>query len=78
MCALCELPKPSGVNLLLVRIIAGDISKRSPLPPSTSAQRGRCRRVADSVGTQRGRRAGGGDVEQLLRPFLAGTLPQGR
>ena len=78
MCALCELPKPSGVNLLMVRIIARYISKRSPLPPSTSAQRGRCGRVADSVCAQCGRRAGGGDVEQLLRPFLAGILPQGR
>ena len=78
MCALCELPKPSGVNLLMVRIIAGDISKRSPLPPSTCAQRGRCGRVADSVCAQCGRRAGGGDVEQLLRPFVAGILPQGR
>ena len=78
MCALCELPKPSGVNLLMVRIIARDLSKRSPLPSSTSAQRGRCGRVADCVCAQCGRRAGGGDVEQLLRPFVAGILPQGR
>ena len=62
----------------MVRIIAGDISKRSPLPSSTSAQRGRCGRVADCVGAQCRRRAGGGDVEQLLRPFVAGLLPQGR
>ena len=62
----------------MVRIIGRDISKRSPLPPSTSAQRGRCGRVADRVCAQRGRRAGGGDVEQLLRPFVAGILPQGR
>ena len=62
----------------MVRIIGRDISKRSPLPSSTSAQRGGCRRVADCVGAQCGRRAGGGDVEQLLRPFLAGILPQGR
>ena len=62
----------------MVRIIAGDISKRSPLPSSTSAQRGCCGRVADCVGAQRRRRAGGGDVEQLLRPFVAGVLPQGR
>ena len=62
----------------MVRIIARYLSKRSPLPSSTSAQRGRCGRVADCVGAQCGRRAGGGDVEQLLRPFVAGTLPQGR
>ena len=62
----------------MVRIIARDISKRSPLPPSTCAQRGCCGRVADSVCAQCGRRAGGGDVKQLLRPFVAGILPQGR
>ena len=62
----------------MVRIIAGDISKRSPLPSSTSAQRGGCGRVADRVCAECGRRAGGGDVEQLLRPFVAGLLPQGR